>query len=745
MKRKCEFLIFSILGGALLAPGMGAQAQTGVIEEILVTAQKREESIQDVPMSISAYTGDMLKSIGGDTVVELQAQVPNLNVGSPLGEMNVPNLSIRGVGISDWADTQESPVSMYIDGIYVGSLAGQTINLFDLERVEVLRGPQGTLYGRNTTGGIVHFISKRPTSEFEAGISGEIGEFSTTAVEAYISGPISDSASARLSLLKRDSDGYVEDRLSGDMGNATDVIAVRGQLQFEMSDQWSMLLNVHGNDADNTGNPFVHQGRVRADGVTPCSNDEILSFACFDAFGYRDADGGDDFFEGDYSKIPPIEVRTKGGFVQIDYENGPWSITSISAIESTEKEYEEDSDSSPTLIIADTEIDVDADQFTQELRFSHSTETTNWVAGAYFIEDDKEGSVALLLLPETPGGFSYLSAYEQETSAWAIFGQFDHDFANNFGISVGLRYSDESKDFDNTASLTLLANDVTVPLVDVEHSASFSNVSGSVTANWTPAPGQLVYASYSRGFKSGGFNGGLVFSPIEVEPFVEEILTAYEVGFKSLFFDNRVRLSAAGFFYDYEDLQTFTQISGAGGLPATVLTNAADAEIGGFEAELLMRPTHNWDLRLGLAYLDTELVDFVSFSGFDMGGNPLFADNSGNDLVYAPKLTFNALTSYRWELAGGSSLTAQVDLDYTDDFFFDTANEATQKGESVTIVNARLDWESPGGEFRVGAFIRNLTDQEYTVEGFLCAACQSNVLIQGSPSYVGVNLAYTLR
>ena len=123
----------------------------------------------------------------------------------------------------------------------------------------------------------------------------------------------------------------------------------------------------------------------------------------------------------------------------------------------------------------------------------------------------------------------------------------------------------ESKDFDNTASLTLLANDVTVPLVDVEHSASFSNVSGSVTANWTPAPGQLVYASYSRGFKSGGFNGGLVFSPIEVEPFVEEILTAYEVGFKSLFFDNRVRLSAAGFFYDYEDLQTFTQILGRGG------------------------------------------------------------------------------------------------------------------------------------------------------------------------------------
>ena len=369
MKRKYEFLIFSMLSCTLLAPGMGAQAQTGVIEEILVTAQKREESIQDVPMSISAYTGDMLQSLGSDTVVELQAQVPNLNVGSPLGEMNIPNLSIRGVGISDWADTQESPVSMYIDGTYVGSLAGQTINLFDLERVEVLRGPQGTLYGRNTTGGIVHFISKRPTSEFEAGIAGEIGEFSTTAVEAYISGPISDTASARLSLLKRDSDGYVKDRLSGDTGNATDVIAVRGQLQFEMTDQWSVLLNVHGNDADNTGNPFVHQGRVRADGVTPCSNDEILSFACFDAFGYRDADGGDDFFEGDYSKIPPVEVRTKGGFVQIDYENGPWSISSISAIESAEKEYEEDSDSSPTLIIANTEIDVDADQFTQELRF----------------------------------------------------------------------------------------------------------------------------------------------------------------------------------------------------------------------------------------------------------------------------------------------------------------------------------------------------------------------------------------
>lgn len=745
MRWKHEYFVFSILGCALLAPGIGAWAETGVIEEILVTAQKREESIQDVPMSISAYTGEMMQSLGSDTVVELQAQVPNLNVGSPLGEMNVPNLSIRGVGISDWADTQESPVSMYIDGTYVGSMAGQTINLFDLERVEVLRGPQGTLYGRNTTGGIVHFISKRPTDEFEMGIATEIGEFSTTVLEAYVSGPLSDTVSGRLSLLKRDSDGYVKDRLSGGKGNATDVFAFRGQLQFELTDQWSALVNVHGNDADNTGNPFVHQGRVRADGVTPCSRDEILSFSCFDAFGYRDEDGGKDFFEGDYSKIPPIEVKTSGGFVQIEYENGPWSLTSISSIESADKEYEEDSDSSPTLIIADTEIDVDADQFTQELRVSHSTETTNWVAGAYFIEDEKEGSVGLLLLPETPAGFSYISDYEQETSAWAVFGQFDHDFGNNLGISVGLRYSDEKKDFVNAASLTLVANGVNVPLVDVQHDASFSNVSGRVTGNWSPAPGQLVYASYSRGFKSGGFNGGLVFSPIEVEPFEEEVLTAYEVGFKSLFLDNRVRLSASGFLYDYEDLQIFTQIAAAGGLPATVLTNAADAEIGGFEAELLMRPTSNWDIRLGLAYLNTDLVDFVSFAGIGMDGNPLFTDNSGNELVYAPDITFNALTSYRFPLPGGSSLTAQVDLDYTDEFFFDTANEPTQKGESVTVVNARLDWESPDSNLRIGAFIRNLTDEEYTVEGFLCAACQSNVLIQGSPQYMGVNLAYTLR
>ena len=234
-------------------------------------------------------------------------------------------------------------------------------------------------------------------------------------------------------------------------------------------------------------------------------------------------------------------------------------------------------------------------------------------------------------------------------------------------------------------------------LVDVVLGASFDNISGRISASWTPLPGKLFYASVSRGFKSGGFNGGLVFSPIEVQPFDEESLTAYEIGAKTTFSDNRVQLNAAAFFYDYEDLQVFTQIAGAGGLPATVLTNAANAEISGFEAELALRPTENWDLRFGLALLDTDLIDFISFSGIDANGNPVFSDNSGNELVYAPDLTYNALGRYRWDLSGGSSISVQVDLDYTDEFFFDTANDPTQKGNDVTIVNARLSWQNADG------------------------------------------------
>ena len=168
-------------------------------------------------------------------------------------------------------------------------------------------------------------------------MTAEVGEFSTTGLEAFISGPVSETVSGRLSLLKWDSDGYVDDRTTGKTGNATDIFAFRAQLALDPTDQWSVLLNIHGNSADNTGNPFVNQGRLQSDGVTPCSTSEILSFACFDGFGYRDADGGSDFFTGDYTDVPPIEVDTSGAYVQVEYAQGPWSLTSITAFEHTEK------------------------------------------------------------------------------------------------------------------------------------------------------------------------------------------------------------------------------------------------------------------------------------------------------------------------------------------------------------------------------------------------------------------------
>ncbi len=748
MKPKNNSMVLRALA-LLVATGLPASAFAQALEEVVVTAQKREQKLQDVSVSITAFDGDTLRELNMTNSVDIAGQTPGLNVGTPVGEGNNPSITLRGVGLNDFNDNNEGPIAIYRDEVYQAAMPGLTFQLFDLERVEVLRGPQGTLYGRNATGGLVHFISNKPSEEFEGYVDLSFGDNSQLKAEAALGGSLGDAVQARLSVATNQYDGYVENRIGPD-GNEGDSLAYRLQVKFDVTDSTDILVNVHGGTSDAIAPYYQHE-------VTDFDGDGEPDPV--DLYGYADTDG--DVWAGDYDRVGILDIENTGGSVTIHWSGDDIDFTSITGVEGVDKLHQEDTDMGPNAALLPT-FQADVDSFSQEFRLSGRNDRMNWVAGAYFFDSDAEnaldldgnnpdGFVAFLdALPEADGGFegglaaltgyvpgpdpgalipflTYDVDYEQETESKGVFGQIEYSLSDAFAVTLGLRYTTEERSFSYVNSfgdrngdgdisnadgvLTNFLQELSTLGLFPPEVFAFSgdidndNVSGKLGIEYRPIDDVMIFGNYSRGFKSGGFNGGFLdltdFVAPEDTPYNEEILNSFELGIKSTLANGRLRLNATAFVYDYEDYQALT-FSGL----SQFISNS-DADLSGLDLELVWQPGENWDVLIGASLLDTEVKQVV------VQGVPV----SGTEMVLAPEFSLNGLARYSIPLSGDSWVALQLDFNHQGDHFFDITNSDVSKEDAYTVLNARVSYQV-NDKLNLAAWVKNLADEEYRVYTF---------------------------
>ncbi|MBB5212684.1 TonB-dependent receptor [Microbulbifer hydrolyticus] len=680
-----------------------ALSQQSVLEEVTVTAQKREQSMQDVSVAVSAFSGDAIDKMGFEEGLDITQQVPNMNFFAIFGEASSPSVSLRGISLVNFSDSWESPVSIYVDDVYRGNPAGSAIQLFDLERVEVLRGPQGTLYGRNTTGGLVHYVSRKPTEEFEANVSASIGSYAERILEGSMSGPITDSVRGRVAIKSTQNDGWQTNTVTGDKLNDTDSFGYRTQLEFDLTESGSLLLNVHGSSADQQSVGFAHMGYLQEAeaGADKCSVRVIQRGGCTSAtFGFTGAEAVNGKFDPEHVASGAAEglgtkIDTFGTSATLNWDFENFSLTSITAYEELDKFLQDDGDGT-AVVWFDEQYAVDAEQYTQEFRLSGSTESSNWVTGVYYYKDDRG---LLTEAPTTADGLWHREIVTLDSASWALFGQLEYDLSSTLTLVSGLRYTEEERDFTQDAGPSFYAD-----AVDTRKDLSDQAITGRIGLDWRPAPDTLAYASYSTGFKSGGFSGSYNRNDLATDPVGAESINNFELGLKTTLAEV-YRLNAAAFRYTVQDFQAQVFISVEEG---SVITNAGDVTGTGAEVELTAPITENFEVIAGAGWLDTE---FDSEQVIGVAGD--FYTLDGNELPSAPGLTYNVVARYYLGLEGNGELVFQGDYSWQDDHYLQIENDPYSKHDAYGLANAKVSWHSPTDAYSLEVFARNLANEEY--------------------------------
>lgn len=761
----------AVAAGILAVADLAAAQSAGGLDEVVVTAQRREQNLQDVGISVTAFSGDQVRNMGITNTTDVAQMTPNLNFTTPQAAGSQINFFLRGVGLNDFADAQENPVAVYVDDVYKPAMGGLSLQLFDVERIEVLRGPQGALFGRNSTGGVIHYVTKRPGDEFDAYADVSYGDYDQVKAEGAIGGQLKDGVAGRLSLAYDNSDGYTDNRTPGVQDyNETDAIAGRVQLLVDLSDTAQVLLSGNYSNNEAAVGAWQHQATKAIDGgntSVALAPDEDFWGSCpgCDAFGYSDTDG--DPWAGDYDRPGRVEVTNKSWQANVNAKLGELDFTSITAVGSVSRLQQEDADMNPFLgsgqdlsFIAPT-FSADTDTVSQELRVAGEMERLRWLAGAYYFDNEVNGNYTL----NTDAiGFVRMDArYTQQTDSIDLFGQVEYDLADSLTLIAGLRWTNEDKelDFRNVDSSGITAvcstdpdppsqgcfNPAPTPLspyrptpdtmilfnTDTVGGLAEQNdsyVTGRLQLNWTVTDDVLLYGSYSRGKKSAGFNNGFldttqVFgnNPIETIPFGSETLDAYEVGMKSTLLSDTTRLNASLFYYDYQDFQTFQWL-----ILNQVIFNA-DAEVYGGELEIETRPLDGLTLQLGVGAMDATAKDIPTVTGDAV---------RDRDMVGAPDLSVSALARYEWPAFGGT-LAVQGWGSFQDEIWYDIQNHPISSEDGYTVVNFRGSYTAGDGAWEVYAYVNNAFEEEYKVYTFdFSSLFGFNQQAYGPPRWWGV-------
>ncbi|MGE4429699.1 MAG: TonB-dependent receptor [Sphingobium sp.] len=672
----------SIIVGAACSVGAAAQeaqtAQTGGLQEIVVTAQKRSENMQKVPIAVTAVSGEDLASSGVSDMLNLQQKAPGLYIGTGGATALV---FIRGVGTQNPSIGDESSVATYIDGVYQASPAANLFNLTNIDRVEVLKGPQGTLFGRNATGGLINIITRTP--QFDTHVEGSVSFANHDRLElsAYGTTPLSDTVAIDLAgQYSNQYDGFGTNLMTGNDINRSKEYSLRSKLLIQPSDLAKITLAAYYSRTDSSfglGRRLA-PGAVGVDGTTYTG-------------GFWDVDTRLDAFN---------DVERYGASARVDYDLGGADLVSITAYQRDDatEVFTQDAVKAP---IVDVDIINGNRFFTQELQLlSNNAGRFSWIIGGFFMKG-RAFYDPLGLSGQGVGG--ELNIYgEVKTTSWSAFAQGNYKITDNTKVTAGIRYSSDLRKMNGRMTLD------GVEQITDNRSKRWSEPTWRLSLDHQFTPDVLLYASYNRGFKSGVFSTAQLGAPA-ANP---EKLDAYEIGVKSTNASKTIRFNAAAFLYKYKDIQ-LTQTQGG----ALLILNAAKATLKGFDFEGEALLTENFSLTFGGNYVDSEYDEFLNgptFTPNPAGGNIVGnADLSGNRLIRTPKFTGNLGLKGNFPI-GDNRLMTQLNLYHSGSFFFEAENRLKQK--SYTTLSGEISYEI-GDHWRVWAFGRNLTNKKYLVFG----------------------------
>jgi iron complex outermembrane receptor protein len=720
------------------------------LEEIVVTAQKREQSLQDVGISVAAFSGEQLQHLDASSTIDIIQQVPGLRLTAFTPAFTV--FSLRGVSQNNFQDNLEAPVAVYMDGVYVASMNAINAQMFDMDRVEVLRGPQGTLFGRNATGGLIHFISKRPTEDeangyFEVGA----GNFGTYSAEGAIGGAFTNRVRARIGGRYEKSDGYVKagsafgSVATGQTSHGADGFGLRGMLQIDAIDSVTIdltasyskdsnvpsgqyVVTLTGFDPDTGLGAFTDafvQDPTAADPIGDAIGPQDFPRTPITGDEHRHFSNEDTYFDRDSQSLT----------AQISADWAGAEFVSISNWLALDKFYFEDAGGGFGFFPYNTVVDFR--QWSQELRLSGGADRFRWQVGGYYLDmewDTFQEVAGALILGGTSDTQELATFGVVMSTNWSVFGQLEFDLSDRFTLIGGLRWSQDDKELAMRRVYQDVPNGVapteTFNIDDVAISGvndiDYGDYAARLQINFKPDDDNLLYLAFNRGIKGGNWSldvlGGVANENLKHG---EEVLKAIELGWKTEFWNGAARLNAAAFHYDYDDYQAFSLV----GLTPQVTNSNADAQ--GGEIELTLAPADGLSMLLGAAFIDST-VDAVP----DIFGGTVVAE-----FPLAPGFSFNILARYEWPALGGT-LAAQVDGQWNDDQFLEGTNSEVSFEPSYSVWNARMSYTTGSEKLQLGVYALNLGDEEYRLYDLDLGLLGFIEQVYAPPREVGISLSY---
>jgi iron complex outermembrane recepter protein len=739
-----------ISGPAFAQSSVGTeQAPSEVsLEEIVVTAQKRSENLQDTPIAITAVSAKELDARGTSDISELGNFTPNLvfDTTAPVsGVSSGAIVFIRGVGQTDFQLTTDPGVGTYVDGVYMARSVGGVLDVLDLERVEVLRGPQGTLFGRNTIGGAVSLVTKRPSDRSGFNGAATYGSRDRVDLRAGFDAPLSETIRSKIVASYRRQDGYVKGLSDNrDLGD-TNRFSIRGVVEAELSPALRATLSADYTKIDEQnaasklvgisilppGSPARTDIRFnRATGGTIVENVAVPPGAPTLAFLYNVVDSpAFGLRQYDATLITPsldttfangpngTKLNIWGTALTLDWKAAFGDIKSITAYRKTSGSFARDADGAPVAIAHTENRDYDQKQFSQELQLtgSYLDDKLKLATGLYYFRETGN-DILTVTLPRAFGTVNNFTFVENKS--FAAYAQTTYKVTDALSATAGVRYTNDKKEYqvpvnggsvlNGLVGIFGPTNSFTPFFAPGTYKNTFNNVSFKGTIDYKPADDTLLYLSYSEGFKSGGFNTRYLVPVPSAISFKPEQLTTYEAGLKWQGFDRRLRLNAAAFHSDYNDIQLVVYESGA-----PITRNAASANINGFEVEATAVPIEGLNLSLGLGYLDAK---YASVAAFDPAVAADIQVTKASVLPNTPKWSLNGSASYTISVAENSDLVLRGDWSYVSRIENDAVNSKFLTQPRYSLFNASITYKYKDN-WSLVAFVDNATNKRVITSG----------------------------
>lgn len=702
LKRCTLFTAICLAGTAINA----SAADTWALEEVLVTAQKRETNLQDTPISVAAFDAESLSKSNINGIGEIAQRAPGLAI----GELSTgqPQIYIRGIGSNEEGPGGDASVVVYVDDVYMGRASGASMELFDLERVEVLRGPQGTLFGKNASGGAINIVTKLPSDEFSAKIRAGVGSLSQRRLDAFVTGPLSETVAASFSFSDIERDGYLENVVTGNDLGDKNTTAARGRISWDASDELNVVFSADYSNDDAFGIARKPRGfaTTLVAGTSPF--DQTI---------------------GEHHKVASSidgkqDRELWGTSLRLNWSAEDFDLTSITSYR--KNNWAEDTElvgvpniAQAPLVLFNHVIE-NAKQFSQEFRVSGSTDNiSNWVVGAFYAEEDTH-RIERFRVRSFPLDDGFVQA---DVKSYALFGEFTYQLQDDLDLTLGARFSRDEKEVHAVGYAAVLV----AQSYDVNVADSWSEPTYKAVLSYHATDDIMLYSSVTTGYKSGGFQGQPNSAAVASAGFDPETALAYELGMKADLLDNTLRANVSAFYSEFDDYQELLNLT-IGGFPVTVTQNAAAVISQGIEFDFTWLPIDGLTLTASGAYLDSTYNEYKQD-----------ASAIGNNTRNAPKKSYALSAAYIVPFEGDSSLEVRADYRHKDEAFQDPQNRSYSSIPAYNLMDGSVIY-SVDDSLSLTLWGKNLTDEEYLVHSFPFDGFKTAPSVSGLPRTYGVTV-----